>query len=152
MHNINIGENIAIESDLPQLNTLLQRLTEDSLKTLSSQHLQRVMTRGFLITAFDEKSGLTIGMMTLIPSVQPVGYIGNIEDVCVLKDYEGRGIFSKMFTLARSIAHREGITKLCLTSNNTRERARTIYEHIGFTYHGETGKFSLSLLQSSQPQ
>jgi len=145
MHNIGIGENIAVESDLDQLSVLLQRLTGDPLRMLSAKELQRVLRSSFLITGFDEHSGLTVGMMTLIPSIQPNGYFGNIEDVCILKDYEGRGIFSKMFKLTCDIGRREKMTKLRLTSNDSRERARASYKHLGFTYHGETGKFTMPL-------
>ncbi len=143
MNHIGIGENIAVEADLTQLSILLQRLTNDPQKTLSRKGLQRVLRNSSLITAFDEQSGLIVGMVTLIPSIQPNGCFGNIEDVCILEDYEGHGLFSKMLKLTCDIARREGITKLRLTSNSSRERARAIYEQLGFTYHGETGKFTM---------
>lgn len=145
MKHFDIGENIAVEADLEQLNKLLSRLTKGKTTTITPRQLRQTMKKSFLITAFDEQSGLTIGMMTLIPSIQPNGCFGNIEDVCVLEDYEGHGLFTKMFSLACDIAKREKITKLRLTSNESRERARAIYEHLGFTYHGETGKFTMPI-------
>lgn len=52
--------------------------------------------------------------------------------VCVLKEYRGNGIASKLLDRAIELAKEENISYIELTSNKTRKEAQGLYKKMGF--------------------
>ena len=61
---------------------------------------------------------------------------GIIEDVAVVKKWQGKGIGKTMMSYAISICRNAGCYKLTLSSNLVRESAHKFYESLNFRKHG----------------
>lgn len=91
-----------------------------------------------------EDEGKIIGFGALIIHPVPVkGLVARIEDVVVDEGYRGQGLGRKLMEDLISIAEREGINTINLTSNPERIPARKLYESMGFKL-SDTGVFKLN--------
>ncbi len=56
-----------------------------------------------------------------------------LDYVCVKESYQNRGIASRLLEEVETLAKRENVSKIQLTSNKKREAARNLYKKYGFT-------------------
>lgn len=86
-----------------------------------------------------------VGMISCYTNQPPVGYISN---VCVKKQYQGRGVFSAMFRKLLENLRLRGISMLMLEVDAQNEKAKSIYEHFGFqeqAFNPNTNKCLMAL-------
>ncbi len=70
-----------------------------------------------------------VGMISCYTNRPPVGYISN---VCIKKEYQGKGLFSKLFHLLTEKVIEKGIDTLRLEVDHGNKKAFNVYSHIGF--------------------
>ncbi len=106
------------------------------------------MRYSYLFVAFNNNTSAPVGMLTLVPHYQPMGYFGAIEDVVTAPEVQGNGIGTLLLNEVVREARELRMEALKLTSNPTRTAARRWYEKMGFQYISETGKFTMNLKTS----
>ena len=74
--------------------------------------------------------GEIIGMISCYINRPPVGYISN---ACVKSSYQGKGIFTSLFSLLKEKASDQAISSLRLEVEESNQKALDIYLHLGFT-------------------
>ena len=80
-----------------------------------------------------------IGMISCYTNRPPEGYISN---VCVKSNYQGLGVFDKMFNVLVERLHVLGINKLKLEVDDDNVDAQLVYLKKGFNIIGEGGAHS----------
>lgn len=81
-------------------------------------------------------SGRIVGMLNCYTNNPPIGYISN---VCVLGEYQGRGVFARMFSILCSECLSKGIDNIVLQVNKSNIKARKAYSVIGFVEQEDAG-------------
>lgn len=87
-----------------------------------------------------------VGMISCYTNQPPIGYISN---VCVKKQYQGRGVFSTMFQGLLYNMESRGIHILRLEVDCQNDIAYGIYRHVGFQeleYRSDTDKVLMELV------
>jgi ribosomal protein S18 acetylase RimI-like enzyme len=87
--------------------------------------------------------GKLIGMISCYTNYPPVGYVSNI---CVKKEFRGKGVFSELFVILLANAKEKGIKTIRLEVDMKNDKALGVYHHIGFEVaetRTEKGKFLL---------
>jgi ribosomal protein S18 acetylase RimI-like enzyme len=107
------------------------------------EQLHRAVTHGIVLVAVDA-SGRFQGTASLIPYDTLTHRTGLVDAVCVDEAYRGSGIARTLMNALIGHARFEGIQRIELTSNPSREAARALYASLGFTLR-ETGCFRLEL-------
>ena len=82
------------------------------------------------------EDGVIVGMLNCYTNRPPQGYISN---VCILGDYQGKGIFVQMFSELCSVCHSRGITEILLQVNKGNHKAIKSYSKLGFVEHEDAG-------------
>lgn len=88
----------------------------------------------------DTPAGLLIGMEGF--STFAARPLMNIHDVAVHPDFRNRGIGTALFAEAEKVAHKRGCCKLTLEVLSGNEKAKRLYQRLGFkpyTLNPETG-------------
>jgi len=70
---------------------------------------------------------------------------GVVEDVAVLRSFQGKGIGKAMMQAAIRACKDSGCYKMTLSSNATRSGAHKFYESLGFVLHGFSYRVDLPL-------
>ena len=70
-----------------------------------------------------------VGMISCYTNKPPVGYISN---VCVKNEFQGMGVFTKMFMLLVAKAKEKGIETLRLEVDLNNSKALNLYSLLGF--------------------
>ncbi len=131
--------------DGERLRELFLQLTQD----VAGYDINKILGDKNCRTAVAKDSGSLIGFGALIIHLVPSkGYVGNIQDVIVRKEYRGRGIGNMIMDCLINIAKDEQLKFINLTSNPARVAARCLYEKKGFKPR-DTELFSLELLNSN---
>ena len=76
-------------------------------------------------------NGHIVAMISCYVNRPPVGYISN---VCIMNQYRGYGLFSKLLSKLKEESRLLGITVFRLEVNVDNINARRVYEHVGFDY------------------
>lgn len=115
----------AFERLLPQLSS--------SATMPTAEHIERMVASEllYLLVASDE-SGEIVGMLSLVVLDIPTGRKAYIEDVVTDAVCRGCGVGQRLVEEAICIARSEGVKRIYLTSNPTREAAHALYQKCGF--------------------
>ena len=70
-----------------------------------------------------------VGMISCYTNNPPAGYISN---VCVKRDFQGKGILSKLFRLLVIKGKEKGIHTVRLEVDENNAKALSVYNHLGF--------------------
>ena len=139
-------EMIYLSSWLDDLNRLLPQLST-SAKPLTRARLTAMHKSGTrLFAALDygtEAGNRIVGVVLLCRTELLVGTKDWIEDVVTDEAYRGRGISSRLMSMAEQASFETGAKNLNLTSNPDRGPARQMYENRGYVLR-DTGVFRLS--------
>ena len=111
---------------LMQLNPGSKKLNDEDVK----EGIESSASRFFV--AREPVNNKIVGMLTLVVFSAPSAKKCLLEDIVVDKDYQGKGIGTKLITKAISQARKEGVARLDLTSNPKREAANRLYQQLGF--------------------
>lgn len=76
-------------------------------------------------------NGHIVAMISCYVNRPPVGYISN---VCIMRQYQGKGLFTKLLSKLKDESRLLGITYFRLEVNVDNINARHVYEHVGFDY------------------
>lgn len=79
-------------------------------------------------------NGHIVAMISCYVNRPPIGYISN---VCVVRKYQGIGLFTKLLSKLKDESSHLGITYLRLEVNVDNIRARRVYERSGFKYEDQ---------------
>jgi ribosomal protein S18 acetylase RimI-like enzyme len=112
---------------LPQLSNSAPPPTQESLATIIAAPSNTV-----LIARDSTAGGRIVGTLTLVIFPIPTALRAWIEDVVVDSEARGRGVGEALTTLAVNIAKQRGAKTVDLTSGQSREAARRLYEKAGF--------------------
>lgn len=88
--------------------------------------------------------GEIIGMISCYTNNPPIGYISN---VCVESDYQGQGLFSRLFSLLLYEVKKRGIQSLFLEVDEGNSKAKGVYSHLGFIGTGQVKTIGKELLR-----
>lgn len=118
------------EKDKQEMKDLLSLLHGKPIGAIApiSRHIRIAIAR-------DEKSPQDtpiIGMASLIPMRTLSCQKGSIEDVVVLKEYQGQGISRRLMETLIGEAKKLCLTRLELTSHPSRVAANALYQKMGF--------------------
>ena len=86
-----------------------------------------------------------VGMTLLLMDVISDGWIGFIEEVAVLEDFQRMGIAQALLDWSLQVARAHHCVYVDLTSSPKREAARHLYTSVGFVER-KTGSYRLNLL------
>lgn len=89
-------------------------------------------------------NGHIVAMISCYVNCPPVGYISN---VCIMNQYQGCGLFTKLLAKLKDKSRLLGITVFRLEVNADNIRARSVYERSGFKYENQH-EYSESLYMS----
>jgi len=134
-------ETIYLSSWLEDLNRLLPQLSASAAPITEARlrAMKKVGTK--LFAAIDD--GRIISVVLLCRTELLVGTKDWIEDVVTDAAYRGRGISSRLMTMAEQTSFASGAKNLNLTSNPDRGPAREMYARRGYQLR-DTGVFRLS--------
>jgi ribosomal protein S18 acetylase RimI-like enzyme len=85
-----------------------------------------------VLDELDDDSTKIVGMATLVLVPKFAGLVAQIEDVCVDKEYRGKGIARLLMHAVMSTARERKVTHIDLTSSPSREAALALYESLQF--------------------
>jgi len=125
-----ISENDIVQSEIDRVNELMLQLNPASSE-LDFAVVQKVMESGFIFIARD-RSGLIIGMASLIPARKLFAYFGSVEDVIVDEKSRGLGLGKLLTKTIIEKARELRMKYLDLTSSPERELANKLYQSVGF--------------------
>ena len=111
---------------IPQLSSSAAPLDRDALAEIISAPSNTVLL------ARDPDSGNIVGTLTLVIFRIPTAVRAWIEDVVVDSSARGRGVGEALTQEALRIAKARGARTIDLTSRQSREAARRLYEKLGF--------------------
>jgi ribosomal protein S18 acetylase RimI-like enzyme len=113
------------------LNYLLVQLNPGSkiLNDVDVKNVVENLSNRFFVARIDNK---IIGMLTLIVVNTFSAKKGLFEDLVVDKNFQGRGIGTKLINEAIGQARKEGIVRIDFTSSPERIAANKLYESLGF--------------------
>lgn len=114
----------AFEKLLPQLTGRDDAPSAEQLEMIIADE----MTHLFVATEND----VILGTLTLVLYRIPTNLKGMIEDVIVDEAARGKGVATRLMNHAISVARKNGVAKLELTSNPTRIAANNMYQQLGF--------------------
>ena len=80
-------------------------------------------------------NGHIVAMISCYVNCPPVGYISN---VCIMNQYQGCGLFTKLLSKLKIESRQLGITYFRLEVNIDNINARHVYEHVGFDYESQS--------------
>jgi GNAT superfamily N-acetyltransferase len=140
----------AVESDLPYLLELYREIEDDNkLNTdlySARKQFEKIQSYPNYSIYVAEKDKIIIGSFELL-IMDNLAHLGQpssiVEDVVVMKKYQGLGIGKQMMQFAIQVSKKEGCYKLALSSNIKREKAHKFYEGLGFEKHGFSFKVTL---------
>jgi ribosomal protein S18 acetylase RimI-like enzyme len=81
------------------------------------------------LVAFDAEAG-TLGGICLTSVVGPES--GHITQICVAKEWQGRGVGYELLRQALELLRQRGLKKVSLTVTSENTQAMALYERIGF--------------------
>lgn len=112
-----------------EIGQLFSQLTEGKVATVSINGLLSSSTICLVMLDNDK----IIGFGSLAPYYVPsVGEVGTIEDIVIDEKYRRQGLGQKLVEDLIEIAKDKNLLKIKLTSNPTREKARSLYKKLGF--------------------
>ena len=119
------------EADLAAIRALIAELRPQSPESVSLEELRAVAARGTILVIRDA-AGAIVAMATLIVFPKLGHIIGRVEDVVVAAGWRGQGIGRRMMEELVGRARQAGVTRLDLTSNDSRAAAHALYRSLGF--------------------
>ncbi len=125
-----------------QINALLPKVSSSGMP-LSREDMTTLIASSFVFVADDSQAGV-VGMATLAEYYKPSGHVGMVEDVVVADGWEGKGLGTALMQKVIEQARTDHLKSVALTSRPSRERARALYERMGFELR-DTGYFRLTL-------
>lgn len=129
------------EKDAPKVLELLKELTDGPINFEASLLVNNKAVHCRVI----ESEGDIIGFGALAIYPAPTrGMVGKLEDIVVSSVYRGGGLGKKLVEELISIARKENLKSLSLTSNPDRIAARNLYMSLGFA-PAETDAFWMKL-------
>lgn len=133
------------EADVAAINALMPTLSSKP-RAVTQEDVHATLANGWIcvVRTWD---GHIVSMATLLKLRKLTGYTGSIEDVVTAKAWQGRGLARTVLTRLHLVAMADGMVKIDLTSNPTRERARRLYESLGYELR-DTGVFRFTLPRS----
>jgi len=78
-----------------------------------------------------------IGIVTVykIPKIRKGEYCGEIEEMYVNQNFQGKGVAQLLIDAVIDWAKKEGMVTIRLESSNELKRAHGFYEKVGFSFH-----------------
>jgi GNAT superfamily N-acetyltransferase len=144
----------AEDADLPGILNVYRGAGLDSARTLSVGEAQAIFQRirtypdyKIFVTTCEGKIIGTFALLVMDNLVNGGLPSGIVEDVGLLKEYQGQGIGKQMMNFAFERCRQRGCYKLVLSSNEKRDAAHRFYESLGFVRHG----FSFQVNLESHP-
>jgi ribosomal protein S18 acetylase RimI-like enzyme len=124
----------ALESDASGIAVLLDQLGHPSSPQHIRQQLMRIGVDDLEAVIVAVEQDTIAGMLALQISAQfhQEPPLARVIDLCVLKNYRGKGVGRLLLVTAEKIARKKKCCKLEVTSNNTRKQAHLFYEHNKF--------------------
>lgn len=129
------------DHDLESLNVLLQ----EAYKEFNFTRKGRKDPKNLEVVAIVENQ--VVGYLVcnqLYDVIEDIHY-GYVNDVCVLKKYQNKGIATKMFHYLFDQCKKDGLSYLELTSNKSRVAAHHLYQKLDF-YIRKTDVFRKDIL------
>ena len=117
------------------------RLASNLKKDLARDVLKKILYDENHIIHVAELDGIVIGSATLLIEQKFIpngGFVGNIEDVVVKKEFEGQGIGMKLVLSLLDIAKKRNCYKTIL---NCEDSLKSFYERLGFKYNTNEMRF-----------
>lgn len=117
----------------------LKRSDDEFDKPLSSKldldaYACKLWENSAVVTCRD--NGVIVGMLNCYVNRPPLGFISN---VCVLGAYQGKGAFTKMFSMLCRHCWSQGVEMIALEVNKGNEKALKAYLEIGFVISEDRG-------------
>lgn len=132
-----------VEDDTPALQHLKQQLSPGA--ELDSERLRRILSKTIFIWVCrlhpERRPIAMVSLCLLTPLEKDVGFV---EDVVTDEAYRGRGYGKKLLQKLIRFARSRGLSKLKLTSKDTRVHAIKLYLDLGFQPI-DTNVFALTL-------
>ena len=133
------------DKDITSITLLLHQLTDRRLDQ-SKTTLRNVLSDNIVVVVRNESKSI-IGMATLKWSQKLTGFKANIDDVVVDQEYRRRGIARAMILHLISLARRNNILHISLTSNPKRKNANLLYLSLDFELY-RTNVYRLTLSEN----
>ena len=137
MRNINVRE--ANENDIPSLILLYKELGDEVINPeRTKKTFKRINSYPDCTVYLAEENGRVIGtfLLLILDTMAHGKPSAVIEDVAVLKEYQGKGIGKLMMQFAVECCKEKKCYKVALSSQFKRESAHRFYESLGFEKMG----------------
>jgi len=140
---MNVSIRAAEEKDLPGVLELFTQPDIDNGEVLKLNDAKIIFNKMKLYPDYKfyvaEMDGKIVGTfaLALMDNLAHLGSkSGLIEDVAVLKNFQGQGIGTQMMIFAIEICKRNNCYKVALSSNIKRKNTHKFYDGLGFKIHG----------------